>query len=233
MARELNVEAVVEGSVLRSGDRVRITAQLIHAATDQHLWAKSYERDLRDILALQSEVARAIVDEIQIKLTSPEQTRLTRIRPVNPDAHEAYLKGRYHWNKFTEEGLKESIEYFKRATDIDPTDALSYAGLANSYSKLVLFSYLAPADAYPRGKAAATKALELDNKLAEAHTAFGLIKFFFEWDWAGAEQEFKHAVELNPNNVDALVPYSEYLLLTGRFDEGIAAGKRALELAGC
>ena len=230
VARELNVDAVVEGSVLRSGDRVRISAQLIHAATDHHLWAKSYERDLRDILALQSEVARAIVDEIKIKLTPREQTHLARIRPVNPDAHEAYLKGRYQWNKFTEEGLKESIEYFKRATDIDPTNALSYAGLANSYSKLALFSYLAPSDACPRGKAAATKALELDNKLAEAHTAFGLIKFFFEWDWAGAEQEFKHAVELNPNSVDALVPYSEYLLLTGRFDEGIAAGKRALEL---
>ena len=136
VARELNVDAVVEGSVLRSGDRVRITAELIHAATDQHLWAKSYERDLRDILALQSEVARSIADEIKIKLTSRERTHLARIRAVNPDAHEAYLKGRYHWNKFTEEGLKESIEYFKRATDIDPTNALSYAGLANSYSKL-------------------------------------------------------------------------------------------------
>ena len=163
IARELTVDAVVEGSVLRSGERVRITAELIDARTDEHLWAKSYERDLRDILTLQSEVARAVAEEIKIKLTPQEQARLGRARPVNPAAHEAYLKGRYYWNKYTEEGFRKSIEYFKRAVGIDPRYAPAYFGLAACYNHLAGaragVKAMAPRDAMPKAKAAALKAL--------------------------------------------------------------------------
>ncbi len=158
IARELNVEAVVEGSVLTVGERVRITVQLIHAATDQHLWAKSYERDLGDILRLQSEVARAIAGEIQVNLTPQEEgALLARARPVNPEAHDAYLKGRYYWNKRTTDGFEKAIDFFEQAIEEDPGYALPYAGLADSYNMLGDYSYLAPAEAFPRAKAASAQ----------------------------------------------------------------------------
>ena len=232
IGRELNVDAVVEGSVRRVGDRVRITAQLIHAATDQHLWAKSYERDLRDVLALQSELAQAIADEIQIKLTPQEKVRLARAGPVNPEAHEAYLKGRHHWNMMTEEGLRKGIEHFEQAIAIDPHYAPAYAGVADCYVYLAgpLLLSAAPRECIPKAKAAARKALELDETPAEAHVSLGRIKWYYDWDWAGAEREFLRPIELNANSPMAHLAYSGFLGCLGRYDESIREGKRALEL---
>ena len=230
IARELGVEGIVEGSVLRVGDRVRITAQLIRAEQERHLWAESYERDLRDILALQSEVARAIASEIRIKVTPQEQTRLASARPVNPEAYEAYLRGRYFWNKRTEEAVKKAIEFFGQALEKDPTYALAYVGLADCYGVLGDYSFLSPKEAFPRAKAGATKALELDETSAEAHTSLAIIKDDYEWDWPGAEREFKRALELNPNYATAHHWYSDHLEIVGRHDEAIAEIKRAQQL---
>jgi serine/threonine-protein kinase len=230
IARELGVDGIVEGSVLRVGDRVRITAQLIQAEQERHLWAESYERDLRDILALQSEVARAIASEVKAALTPQEQTRLASTRPVNPDAHEAYLKGRYYWNLRTEEGLKKSIEYFQQAIEKDPGCALAYAGLADSYVVVSTWNVMAPKEAYPRAKAAAFKALEMDETLAEAHASLGAAREEYDWDWVGAEKEFRRAIELNPGYATAHQWYAEYLSHMGRNNEAIAEAKRAQEL---
>ncbi|MGH7595064.1 MAG: protein kinase domain-containing protein [bacterium] len=231
IAKELNVDAVVEGSVQRFGDRVKITAQLIEAVTDRHLWAKSYERELRDILALQNEVARAVADEIKVKLTPQEQARLTSTRQVNPEAHEAYLKGRYYWNKRTEEGLKKASEYFHQAIEKDPAYALAYAGLADAYALLGVFEYLPSKDAYPKAKAAAEKALDIDDMLAEAHTSLAMVRSIYDWDWSTAEREFKRAIELNPNYATAHDWYAVfYLTAMERLDEAITEIKRAQEL---
>lgn len=232
IARELNVDALVEGSVLRAGDRVRITAQLIHAATDQHLWAKSYERDLRDVLALQSEVARAVAGEVQIKLTPQEQARLARSPQVNPAAHEAYLRGRHCWAKATEQGLKKSTEYFEEAIAKDPSYALAYSGLADSYNLLgnPLLEVMPPGEAMPKGKAAALRALELDDTLAEAHTSLGRMTFYFDWDWTGSEKSIQRAIELNVNYSYAHGTYALLLSLLGRHAEAIREARRALEL---
>ena len=230
IAKELNVEVVVEGSVQRFGDRVKITAQLIEATTDRHLWAKSYERDLRDVLTLQSDVAQAVAKEIQVKLTPQEQARLVNARPIDPGAHEAYLRGRFYWNKFTAEGFKKSIDYFQQALEKDPAYALAYAGLADAYNILAVASHLPPKEVMPKAKAAAIKALELDETLAEAHVSLGIFKLFYEWDWVGAEREFKRAIELNSNNPDAHHFYGHYLEAIGRMDEATAVTKRALEL---
>jgi TolB-like protein/Flp pilus assembly protein TadD/tRNA A-37 threonylcarbamoyl transferase component Bud32 len=230
IARQLKVDAVVEGSVLRSGDRVRITAQLIDARTDRHLWARSYERDLRDVLALQSEVAQAIANEIKIKVTPQEQVRLARARPVSPEAHEAYLKGRYYWNLRTEESLKKGIEYFQKAIERDPGCALAYVGLADSYLNLMGWDLMAPKEAYPRAKAAALKALEVDETLAEAHVPLGAAGFAYEWDWVGAEKELRRAIELNPSYATAHNFYAQYLMYLGRHNEAITEIKRAQDL---
>ncbi len=229
IAKELHVDAVIEGSVRRSGDRVRITAQLIQAPTDRHLWVESYERELRDVLTLQSEVARAIASEIKIQLTPQEQLRLTNARPVNPEAHEAYLKGRYHWSKATEADLHKSLEYFRQALDKDPSYALAYAGLAGSYSSLSSF-YAAPRDVMPQAMAAATKAIELDESLADAHTALGYAKLVYDWDWPAAERELKRAITLNPNHADAHMWYGWYLVAMGRSQEATTELQRATEL---
>ena len=229
IGRELQVDAVVEGSVMRAGDRVRITAQLIDARTDKHLWAESYERDLRDVLALQADVARAIAGEIQIKLTAQEQARLAGTRPVNPQAYESYLKGRFYWNKRTPAGLMKGMEYFNQSIQQDPTNSLAYAGLADSYNQLAYRGVLAPSEAYPRATAAATKALEINNVLAEAHAALGFIRFNYDWDWEGAERELRLAIQLNPSYAEAHHSYSHYLIDTGRMGESLAESKRAIE----
>jgi eukaryotic-like serine/threonine-protein kinase len=232
IARELNVDAVVEGSVLRSGNRVRITAQLIHAASDEHLWAESYERDLRDVLSLQDEVARAIANEIQVKLTSQDQARLVSAHSVDPEAYQLYLKGRFYWNKRTEAGLKRGIEYFHQAIDLDPNYALAYAGIADCYSLLGwdLFGALPPREALPIAKAAAKKALETDDSLAEAHNSLAWTKLAFDWDWMGAEREFKRAIELNPGYAITHHWYAECLAGMGRYAEALAEIRQAQEL---
>jgi serine/threonine protein kinase/Tfp pilus assembly protein PilF len=232
IAQELKADAVIEGSVLQSGNRVRITAQLIHAATDQHLWAESYERDLRDVLALQSEVAQAIAREVEVKVTPQERARLATTRTVNFEAYQLYLKGRYFWNKRTEQNLRKSIEYFHQAIDLDPSYALAYSGLADCYSLLGwdLFGALPPREALPIAKAAALKALEIDDTLADAHNSLAWIQFAFDWNWPGAEYGFKRALELNPGHATAHHWYAEYLLAMGRQEEAIAEIKQAQEL---
>jgi serine/threonine protein kinase/Tfp pilus assembly protein PilF len=230
IGRELGAEALIEGSVRRSGDQVRITVQLIEAATDKHLWAESYQRDLRDVLALQSDVARAIANEIRITLTAQEQAGLTGARPVNPRAYEAYLKGRFYWNKRTPASLMKGIEYFNQAIEQDPSDPLAYAGLADSYNQLAYRGHLPPNEAYARARAAVTKALDINSGLAEAHASLGFIHLNYEWDWAAAEQELRRAIELNPGYAEAHHWYSHYLMDVGRVEESLAESKRALEL---
>jgi serine/threonine-protein kinase len=229
IARELNVDGIVEGSVQRSGDRVRITAQLIEARTDRHIWAESYERDLRDVLGLQGEVASAIAREIRVTLTPQEQTRLASARPVNPEAHEAYLKGLYHWNKLTEEEVKKSIEYFQRAIQLAPDYAPAFAALAFSYNLLASSGQAAPQENYLQAKNLAQKALELDENLADAHAALGFVLCYSDWEWRAAEAEFKRAIVLNPNSDTAHAVYALYLGDMGRSEEAIAEMKKSLE----
>ena len=229
IARQLKVDAVVIGTVLRSGQRVRITAELIHASTDEHLlWARTYERNLGDILDLQNDVARAIATEVQAKLTPQEQVRLARTRAVNPDAYEAYLKGRYYWNEYTEEALLKSIEYFEQAIKLDPAYAAAYAGLADAWMGL---DYIGapPEQVRPKAMEAARKALSMDDSLAEAHAAMAMIRAH-EWDWGAAERENKKAFELNPGYALAHLYYSNELRHLGRREESIDEAKRALEL---
>ncbi len=230
IARELNVDAVVEGSVVRVAEQVRISAQLIHAPTDTHLWVDSYERDLRDVLALQSEVAQAIARQIEITVTPDQEARLAAsARPVNPETYKAYLKGMFYLNKFTPEGREKGLAYLHQAIEKDPADPLAYAGLAGGYS--IIGHGPAPSpEALPRAEAAALKALELDDTLAEAHTILAEVKLYYDWDWAGAEQALQRALELNPNLALTRAHYSWYLQLFGRTDEALAEMKRAQEL---
>jgi serine/threonine protein kinase/tetratricopeptide (TPR) repeat protein len=231
IARELNVDGIVEGSVFRADDQVRITVQLIEAATDQHIWAESYERELREVLSLQNEVARAIINDVKGALTPEEQSRLATARPVDPDAYEAYLKGRYHWNKFTVEGVNKAIEYFEQAIEEDSSYASAYAGLADSYNALGgEAGSLPPKEAAPKVREAALRALEIDDTLAEAHAAMAHAKLRFDWDWAGAERDFRRAIELNPNSATSHHLYSYFLTCMGRLDEAISEMGVALEL---
>ena len=230
IARELDVETVVEGSALRSGDRVRITAQLIHAATDSQLWAERYERNLRDILVLQGEVTTAIAREINVKLTPQEQARLASARTVNPEAHEAYLKGRFHQEKFTPQDLEIAMNYFQSALEKDPNYALAYVGIASVWYSRQQMGFVPPHEAGPRLKAATAKALELDSTLAEVHYSLAIVRGWTDWDWEGAEAEFRRAIEINPNYAHACAVYSHILMIMRRPEEALAQIERALEL---
>jgi TolB-like protein/DNA-binding winged helix-turn-helix (wHTH) protein/Tfp pilus assembly protein PilF len=232
IARKLNVEALVEGSVLRSGERVRITAQLIQVPADRHMWARSYEGDLRDTLALQTKVARDIAQQIRATLDRQEQAALEKSRAVNPKAYEAYLKGRYFWNKRTGDGLKKAIGYFSRAIETDPTYAEAYSGLADAYALSGDWEYgvLSPQDAFPKAKAAATKALELDDGLAEAHTSLAFALDLYGWDWEAAEKEYKLAIKLNPGYATAHHWYAWHLIVMTRNSEGIFELRKAESL---
>jgi TolB-like protein/DNA-binding winged helix-turn-helix (wHTH) protein/Flp pilus assembly protein TadD len=232
IAQELNVDAVVEGSVLRSGDRVRVTAQLIQASDDKHLWAQSYEGDLRNTLALQNQVARAIAAEIQVNLSGSEQVALKHARDVDPEAYEAYLKGRYFWNKRTTDGLKKARDFFDQAIAKDSNYAQAYSGLADTYALLGDWQYavMPSREALPKAKAAATKALELDETLGEAHASLAFCLDGFDWDWKSAEKEFKRAIELNPGYATAYHWYAWHLNLMGKNDEAIAEMKKAENL---
>ncbi len=232
IARELNVDAILEGSVLRSGDRVRITAQLIYGPSDRHLWAETYESDLRDILSLQSEVALSITHAVQIKLTPDEQVRLASARPVNPEAHEAYLKGQFFFNKLTKADLRKAIEYAQQAIKIDPDYAPAYGLLASSYFEIREsgFGDLPNREAGQKTRAAAMKALELDDSLADAHVGLGSVLLGIDWDWAGAERELKRAIDLNPSFGRAHAMYAWHLAIVGRTDDSIQEAKRAMEL---
>jgi tetratricopeptide (TPR) repeat protein len=221
IARELHVDAVVEGTVLRAGNRVRITAELVQVSTDRHLWADTYESQLGDVLALQNRVSSAIVDEIRINLTPEERNRLAKTPAVSPEAYENYLKGRYYWNKRSDEGLTKAIGYYEQATRKDPQYALAYAGLADSYGIIgaTIFGSIPAREAAPKAKAAALRALEIDPTLAEAANSLATVKFNYDWDWAGAADGFKKAIELNPAYPTAYQRYSLYLVAMGRFQE--------------
>jgi tetratricopeptide (TPR) repeat protein len=231
----LNVDAVVEGTVLRSGNRVRITAQLIEATSDRHLWAQSYERDLSDVLVLQHAVSRDIAEQIRVKLTPQQRAMLTAARAVDPEAHDAYLRGRYWWstNRFGAEGredLWKGLDYFQRAIAKDPNYALAYAGVADSFEMLGYVGGLPMKEALPKAKEAAMKALQLDPSLAEAHTSLAYIKANYDWDWSGAEREFQEALALDPNYATAHSWYAVHLGGAGRLDEALKELERARDL---
>jgi TolB-like protein/tetratricopeptide (TPR) repeat protein len=230
IARELNVDGIVEGTVQRSGGRVRITAQFIEAPKDRHVWAQSYERDLRNILALQGEVAQDIASQISAKLSPDAQKRLSNPRTVEPAVYENYLKGRFYWNKRTAEGLKKSLEYFRQAIETDPADPGAYSGLADSYNMLGLYNVYPQPEVAPKAKAAARKALQIDEQFAEAHASLAWSMFAFDWDWSGAEHELKRAIELNPGYETAHRWLSNCLEQQGRFDEALAEAKIAVSL---
>jgi tetratricopeptide (TPR) repeat protein len=220
---------VVEGSVLRSGDRVRITAQLIRTATDRHIWARAYDGDLKDVLSLQARVAEAITDQVKLNLTAEESGRLQRARAVNPEAFDLYLRGRYFWNERNVEGFRKAIEYFNRAIEKDPGFALAYSGLADCHTLLTLYGD--GVANMTEAQAAAEKALQLDGTLAEAHTSLAAVEILHDWDWQGAEREFQRAIELNPNFAQAHHWYGNLLLgPEGRHEEAIAELERAKEL---
>jgi TolB-like protein/DNA-binding winged helix-turn-helix (wHTH) protein/Tfp pilus assembly protein PilF len=232
IARDLNVDAVVEGSVVRSGNRVRITAQLIRASTDEHLWAQSYEGDTSDSLALQNKVARAIAEQIRIELSPQEQDELATSRTIDPKAYEDYLRGRFFWNQRTAGGLEQAVEYFNQAIARDPNYARAYSGLADTYALLGDWQYAAMTtrEALPKAKAAATKALELDHTLSEAHTSLAFTLDGFDWDLQGAGQEFRRAIDMNPGYATAHHWYGWHLALFARYDEAIAEMRRAQSL---
>jgi TolB-like protein/DNA-binding winged helix-turn-helix (wHTH) protein/Flp pilus assembly protein TadD len=231
IAKELKVDAVVEGTVQRSGDRVHVRAQLIHAASDSHLWVAEYDRDLRDALDLQSEVARAIAGEIRIKTTSAEQRLLVPRRTIAREAIDNYLQGRYFFNRRTEQDMRKAIAYFESAINADPNYAPPYAGLADCYNQLgtTLIGALPALEARRTAETAARKALEIDNELAEAHAALGYVNYF-NWNWATAEAELKRSIELNPNNASAHSQYAFYLVARGRIDQALSEINQAQEL---
>ncbi|MFQ5664738.1 MAG: protein kinase [Terriglobia bacterium] len=234
IARELGVEGLIEGSVLREGEQVRITVQFIHGPTDKHLWAQSYQRELRSILALQSDVARAIARQIQIAVTPEEESRLASSQPVNPEAYRLYLLGRYHWHKrgagAGAEGLEEASQYFQQAIEKDPGYALAYAGLADVYVVQPTWGFAPPSEGFPRARAAALKALELDESLAQAYASLGFLKVQYDRDWSGAEEDFRRALELNPSYATAHHWYGLLLSMLGKHEHAIAEVESAERL---
>src|SRR6201993_3074678 len=232
IARELNVDAVVEGTVLRSGDQVRITAQLIEASADKHLWSQSYEGELRDTLGLQNQVASAIADQIRINVNPHELAALKTVRVVNPQAYESFLKGRYFWNKRTADGLKFARAFFDQAIEEDPKSAKAYSGLADTYALLGDWQYavMTPKEALPKAKAAAIKALELDSGLGEAQNSLAFVLDGFDWNLDYGGNEFQRAIELNPGYATAHHWYAWHLSLLGRYDEAIAEMRKAQNL---
>jgi TolB-like protein/DNA-binding winged helix-turn-helix (wHTH) protein/Flp pilus assembly protein TadD len=231
IARELKVDALVEGSVVRSGDRVQIRVQLVRGSTDEHLWSESYEREVRDVPRLQSKVALAVAREIRAKLSPQEQVRLSGRRPVNRDAFDAYLRGRYSWNERTPAAIQAAIEHFRAAIQSDPAYAPAYAGLADCYNQLgtLIIGERPPSETRPIAVAAARKALEIDNGLAEAHAALAYTDLY-NWNWAPAEQGFRKAIELNPSYASARLWYAHYLAARRRFNEALQEVHTARDL---
>jgi TolB-like protein/Flp pilus assembly protein TadD len=234
IASELGVDTIVEGAVQLEGNRVRITAKLINGATDQHIFAEDYDRELGDVLLMQTEVATDIAKQIDLELTPQQQKRLrAAAHPVNPDAYQDYLLGRYNWNKRTADGLAKSGQYFQSAIQKDPGFAAAYSGLSDYYAFLTLIGgpeILPPRQAMTQSKAAAIKALQLDDSSAEAHTSMGDVLHNYDWNFSKAEAEFQRAIELNPNYSTAHHLYAHLLVQTGRTEEGLREARRALEL---
>jgi serine/threonine protein kinase/cytochrome c-type biogenesis protein CcmH/NrfG len=230
IGRELGVQSVLEGSVRKSGDRLRITAQLINVEDGYHLWSEKYDRDLEDIFAIQDEISLAIVDKLRVKLLRDEKSKLIKRHTENEEAYRLYLQGRYFWNRRHEGGVQKGLEYFQKAIDIDPDYPLPHSGMADCYFSLGFFDFLAPNVAFGKCKEAALKAVELDPDLAEVHASLGNAFFYFDWDYPAAEAEFQHAIGLNPNYATVRYFYGMFLTAAGRFDDAVAQERRALEL---
>ena len=232
VVRELEVDWVVEGTILRAGDRVRITVCLIDGVTEKHVWTESYEKDMLDVLTLQRDVASAIAREVQVKLTPQEKANLAKSRTVDPEAYCHYLFGRHFWNARTTEQLKRAIQYFRRAIDKDPTYAPAHAGLADAYALLGSVGYdsMPPTEVMPMARSAATHALAIDDTLAEAHTSLGYVKLVYDWDWAGAERDFRRSIELDPCYASAHQWYAHCLMAMGRLDDALHEMGRAVDL---
>ena len=227
IARELGVDGVVEGSVMRSGNRVRITAQLIHAATDRHLWAENYERELSDVLNLQSEVARAVAEQVRVHVTDPERETLVKPRRVDPAAYESYLRALYAWNQRTSASVEQAIHYFRESIAADPAYAPAWAGLADSYIIQGSYGWVPPREIAPLARAAAQKALEIEPTLAQAHTSLGGVSHFYDRDPQAAEKAFQRALESNPSYATAHHWYGNFLVSAGRFDEALSEMEKA------
>jgi serine/threonine-protein kinase len=230
VARELQVDAIIDGSVLHADGSVRITANLVRGGTGEIIWTQSFVRSLRDVLALQSEVASAITSKVEIALTPEEQTRLASARPVDPEGHQLFLLGRFQANKGTPDGLARAIQHFESAVAENPGDALPFVGLAEAYSDMVFFNYLPPREGMPKAKAAALAALKLDESMAEGHAALGSIHLFYDWDGPAAERELRRAIQLNPSMAKAHMTYAGYLLTAERANEAVQEIRRAVEL---
>ena len=230
IAQELRVDALITGAVLRSGDRVRVTAQLIDPKSEVQIWAHSYERDLRDILSLQNDIVSAITREVNVQLTPQEETRLASVRQVNPEAYDAYLQGRFHWQKLSKQGLDTALQYFTLALEKDPEYAPAHAGIAGVWGGYKQQGFMSDDEAAPKQKAAALKALQLDNTLAEVHGMLAGMNTWTDWDWLGAERQFRRAIELNPNNPGFRIYYSHFLNYMGRQREAALQAERAMEL---
>src|SRR5712692_9495282 len=231
IAKQLGVAHILEGSVQKANDQVRVNVQLINALTDAHLWADTYDRKLTDIFSVESEIAKTIAETLQARLTGSEKNLITKTPTVNPQAYELYLKGRFFWNKRTGADLLKSIDYFKQAIEKDQKYALAYAGLADAYLLLPPYGAASPSESFPQAEAAARKALELDDTLAEAHTSLGQFLLFYDLDFAGSTREFERALALDPNYATAHHWYGGGPpLALGQFDRAITEGKRAVEL---
>ncbi len=230
VGQALGVRAVFKGRVMQRGDDLEISAELVDARDNSHIWGQQYSRKSSDIFALQGELAKEMTSMLRMRLTGEDEKRMAKSYTVNPEAYQAYLKGRYWWNKRTEEGLNKGIEYFRQAIEKDPTYAVAYAGLADCYSSLAEYNIVLPKEAFPRANEAALKALEIDDTLAEAHTSLAKIKTVYDWDRSGADREFRRAIELNPSYATAHQWYGEALGQMGRLNEAVAQYKRALEL---
>ncbi|MHC4507507.1 MAG: protein kinase domain-containing protein, partial [Planctomycetota bacterium] len=230
IAKELSVDAVIEGSVLKAGNDVRVTAQLVDGRTDAHLWSDNYTGILTNILALQSEVTLAIAREIEVALTPEEEARITRTKVVNPEAYEAYLKGRFFHEKHTEESLKMAADYFEQAIKIEPDYAEAYAWLSDAYAATSIWGYTTPHESFARAKTAANTAIELDETCADAHGAVGWIALFYDWDWQKAKLSFERAIDLNPNYSDGYHGLVWYLVVAGRFNEAVDMMQTAVKL---
>ena len=227
IARELNVDAVLEGSIVRSGERIKVTAQMIRASTDEHLWAETYERDLRDVLALQADLSSTIAHQIGITMTQRERSDLDRVLTVNPNAYDAYLRGRFQWGNYTEQGLRDAVVSLQEAIRLDPSLSSGYSALARSYQELAY--YVQPKEVVPMAQQAAVEALRLDDCNAEAHTVRGWIKLHYDWDFAGAEAEYKRGIECEPWASQPHDEYATYLDTMGRLDDSQREHKIALE----
>jgi TolB-like protein/Flp pilus assembly protein TadD len=230
IAKALGVEAIVEGSVIREGSQVRVHAQLIRAATDEHIWAGESQREYRSLLELQEEITRSIAERIETRLTPDDRVTLASTHAIDPEAYEDYLKGRYYFNQRRPDALNKSVEYFQSAITKNPSYAQAYSGLADAYAMLGFRGALPSKDALARAKAAAQKAIELDNNLADPHASLAFIAETHEWDWATAQQEYKRAVQLNPGDARVHNWYAGYLMYVGRLDDGISEAKLARDL---